>query len=104
MIYVEQSMTLQPGKVGEYIAIQNKDLMPIYSRVGIRLVGSCHTATGNNFEIVALFVYDDMAQMQKILAARNQDKDFIALTQKVYPLIVSSSTRIMEPNPWSPLK
>jgi hypothetical protein len=104
MIYAETSATLVPGKMAEYQALVSKEVLPIWAKLGIKLVGSWHTTVGNTFETVALFAYDDMAQMQKQTAARNKDKDYIAVSQKAASIMLSSVTRIMEPHPWSAMK
>ena len=104
MIYVETTITLVFGKMADYQAIVTKEVLPVWDRLGIKLVASWRTTMPNVSDTVALFAYEDMAQMQKQVAARNQDKEYRAAMQKIAPLVVSSTSRILEPHPWSALK
>jgi hypothetical protein len=79
--------------------------VPIYQRLGIKMIGSWRSGTGgDNDECLVLFAWENLAQMEKLMAARAADKEWI----KVYPtyqaLTIRNSTRILLPNAYSTIK
>jgi hypothetical protein len=105
MIYSLVTVGVAQGKMNEYTEFVAKEFMPIYQRLGIKMVGSWRSSIGGNSnECFVLFAWDSMAQMEKLAAARNADKDW----QRVYPryqsLTTGGSTRLLQPNAYSTLK
>ena len=105
MIYQLGFVSVVHGKMSEYTAYVAKNLVPIYQRLGIKFIGSWRTSFGGNTdECVILFAWENMAQMEKLMAARDADKEW----QKVLPgyqaLTTGNTGRILVPNPYSTIK
>ncbi len=105
MIYSLVTVGVPHGKMAEYTDFVAKEFMPIYQRLGIKMVGSWTTVYGGNMdECLVLFAWDNLAAMEKLAAARNADKEW----QRVYPryqaLTTSQTSRILNPNSYSTLK
>ena len=105
MIYTLLNVGVVHGKMNEYTEFVGKELMPIYQRLGIKMVGSWRTSMGGHTdESVVLFAWENLAQMEKLTTARANDKDW----QKVYPryqaLTTGNTTRLLQPNAYSTLK
>ncbi len=104
MIYMLSISELVPGKMAEWLEIAAKEMVPIYARLGIKSVASWHGYTGNMNEMYSLYVFDDLADLQKSEVQRRQDKDARRIAAKLNALRVSQTRTILEPNAWSPMK
>ena len=104
MIYAMVNVILIPGKMSEFSEIFNKELVPILSKNGPKMVASFHGYTGNMNEINTLFVYDDLAAMQKVSETNRKDNAYQRVNAKLGAFLVSQTRTILEPNPWSPMK
>jgi hypothetical protein len=98
MIYTLLNVGVVHGKMNEYTEFVGKELIPIYQRLGLKMVGSWRTTMGGHTdEAVVLFAWENTA-------ARAADKDW----QKVYPryqtLTTGNTTRLLQPNAYSTLK
>jgi hypothetical protein len=103
MIYTLPVAIVVPGKMAEYLANMQENV-PFARKVGMKLVGSWHSYTGNMNANYNLYVYDDLASYQKSRAVRAKDPDFAKGTAKNAPLLMSQTIDFLEPNPWSPMK
>jgi hypothetical protein len=103
MIYLSITHTVIPGKMAEYSEMV-KELPPVYARNGMKMVGSWHGYTGNINEIYNLYVFNDLAELQKVRAAMQADKDYQRISARLNALRNRSSYVILEPNAWSPMK
>jgi hypothetical protein len=106
MIYSLHTVSVVHGKMNEYTEFVAKELIPIYQRLGIKMIGSWRTSIGGNSdECVLLFAWDSMAQMEKLQAVRNADKEWQRVLPRYQPLTTSNTiNRILEPNAYSTLK
>ena len=104
MIYSIVDAIVIPGKWSAFSEIFDKELVPILSKNGPKLVGAFHGYTGNMNENYALLAYDDLAVMQKVGQTNRNDKDYQRVNAKLAELLVSQTRTLLEPNPWSPLK
>jgi hypothetical protein len=105
MIHSLVTVGVVHGKMNEYTEFVAKEFMPIYQRLGIKMIGSWRASIGSNMdECLVLFAWESMAQMEKLQDARNKDKEW----QRVYPgyqaLTTGGSTRLLQPNAYSTLK
>jgi hypothetical protein len=105
MIHSLVTVGVVHGKMNEYTDFVAKEFVPIYQRLGIKMIGSWRSGTGgDNDECLVLFAWENLAQMEKLMAARAADKEWI----KVYPtyqaLTIRNSTRILLPNAYSTIK
>ena len=104
MIYVLTTNIMVPGKMNDFYGISTKELNPLYPRLGMNQIGSFHAYTGNMNQTYSLFVYDDLAAIQKARAAQQKDKDYQIVSAKLNVFRVNLTNTILEPNPWSPMK
>ena len=104
MICVLTTGELIPGKRGEWEQIVAKELLPLYSKLGIKQVGSFHGYTGNMNLNYTLYAYDDLAAVQKMRETQQKSKEFQAVSAKLNATRVGLTYTILESNPWSPLK
>ena len=93
-----------PGKMSEYAEIVTKEALPNYSRIGLKLVASWHGFTGNPNAIYALFVFNDLAEFEKVSKAARQDKGYMAAQAKIAPILIGQTRQLLEANAWSPMK
>jgi len=104
MIYISVATDIVPGKIAEYGEIVAKESVPLYPTMGMKLVASWHAYTGNVNENYALFVFNDLADLQKSRKSQSQNKDYQKVNAKLNALRVSQTYTILEPNAWSPMK
>ena len=104
MIYLLSKGEIIPGKMAELYEIVNKELVPLYPKLGLKLMGSFHAYTGNMNEVYAMYAFDEFAAYQKSREAQQKDKDFQRVIAKLNAVRVSETSTILEPNPWSPMK
>lgn len=104
MIYGLVTNVVIPGKMAEYGEIASKELMPLYPKLGMKLVASWHAYTGNINENYSLYVFDDLAAYQKTREAQRQSNDYQKVSAKLNALRISQTRTILEPNAWSPMK
>ena len=90
--------------MAEYAEIVGKEAVPIYAKLGMKLVASWHSYTGNMNESYTLFSYDDMAAYEKARVARTKSAEYQKLQARLNPLRISQTTTILEPNAWSPME
>jgi hypothetical protein len=104
MIYVLSRIIQVPGKMAESNEIVAKELMPIYSKLGIQYLASFHSYTGNMNENIALVAYEDLASLQKTREALSKSAAYKQVNNRLNALQVSTTSILIEPNPWSPMK
>jgi hypothetical protein len=104
MIYVLALRQLLPGKMAQYKEVETKELIPMFNKYGVKMIGHWNTAIGNAYETVNLYAFNDMAQWQKFRDAQRTDPDAIKTAASLGALTVSSNSRLLEPSEWSPLK
>ncbi len=90
--------------MAEYSQILAKEALPLYPKLGMKLVASWHGYTGDVNTNYSLFAWDDLAAFQKAREAQAQSKEYQAAQAKLYPLRVKTTYTILEPNTWSPMK
>lgn len=104
MIHLLVTMDIVSGKMPEYGEIVTKELVPLYGKLGMKLVASWHGYTGNVNANYSLYVYNDLTDYQKVIALRQKDPDYKRASAKLNALRTSRMTTILEPNAWSPMK
>ena len=104
MIYNLVNTVIVPGKMAEYFDIATKELMPLYSKLGMKLAGSFRPFTGNMNEIATIYAFDDLTAFQKSRETQQKDKDYQRVQAKLSALRVSQTQTLLEPNAWSPMK
>jgi hypothetical protein len=104
VIYALTTNVMVPGKMAENLEIHAKELIPLYQKLGMNLVGSFRYYTGNINQAFAIVAYNDLAAYQKMREVQQKDQDWQRVWAKLNALRVSSNVTLLEPNPWSPMK
>lgn len=101
MIVEMREYTLAPGKVPEYFTLYEAEGMAIQREILGRNLGYYSTEIGPSLnQIVHLWAYasfDDRVARRKQLQA---DPDWQAYVQKIRPMIVAQTSRILNPAPF----
>jgi hypothetical protein len=104
MMYVLAIRKLFPGKMAQYKEVETKELIPIFNKYGMKLIGHWNTAIGDAYETVNLYAFNEMDQWQKFREAQTTDPEVRKMSADLGALTVSSNSRLLEPSEWSPLK
>jgi hypothetical protein len=104
MIYNLVNTVIAPGKMGEYTEICDKELAPLFPKIGQKLVASWRGYTGNVNEFYTLFAFNDLANFQKAREAQDKSAEYQKVSAKLNALRISLTSTILEPNAWSPMK
>lgn len=104
MIYQSVVSEIIPGKMAQYGEIVTKELTPIMVKLGMKLVGAWHGYTGDVNKNYSLYVFKDLAEYEKVIAARQKDADFLRVSAKLSALRTRQNYTLLEPNAWSPMK
>lgn len=104
MIYLEASIRVLPGKMPDFMEVFKKDFLSNSEKLGRRLVGQWHTLVGTLDEVTNLWVYDDLAHMQRFQEARVRSPEFVKISEHLRTFIAYETTRLMVPTPLSTMK
>ena len=104
MIYIEASLRVVPGKMNELMEVFEKEFLPEGKKVGMNLVAQWRTNVGTLDEIVDLWGYDDLTQMQRVQEARAKSPEFLKAAGHLRALIAYEETRLMTPTSLSEMK
>jgi NIPSNAP len=93
--------TLHPGKVPEYLKLYEQEGLAIQRRILGRMVGYYSTEVGPSInQIIHLWAYDSLDDR---IARRRQlqaDPGWQAYVQRIRPMIVAQTNRILNPAPF----
>ncbi len=104
MIYLLSKNVLVPGKMAEWEEIASKELVPLFPKMGMKLVASWRGYTGNMNENYTVYAFNDLTAVQKATEAQRQNADYQRISAKLNALRISRTTTLLEPNAWSPMK
>ncbi|MFY0610543.1 MAG: NIPSNAP family protein [Hyphomicrobiaceae bacterium] len=102
MIVNIRTYTLVPRMMPKYLKIFEEVAMPLMQRHGIELMGYYSSVVGPQNQVVHLWRYDSMADMEAKRAARNDDPDWLKFQQLTEGLVMMQEDKIMKPTPFSP--
>ena len=104
MIYLEASLRVVPGKMDELMKVFEKEFLPAGKKVGMNLVAQWRTAVGTLDEVIDLWGYNDLTQMQQVQEARAKSPEFMKAAGHLRALIAYEETRLMAPTSLSLMK
>ena len=104
MIYIEASLRVVPGKMNELMKVFEKEFLPEGKKVGMNLVAQWRTNIGTLDEVIDLWGYDDLTQMQRVQEARAKSPGFLKAADHIRALIAYEETRLMTPTSLSAIK
>ena len=90
MIYDVRMYNLKPGAVNDYIPAVREVGLPLRESHGIQLAGWYYTEIGPLNQIMHIWGYEDMGDMdRKLTALRNDPRWFGEYAPRVVPLLTS---------------
>ncbi len=102
MIVDVRTYTLVPRKLGKYVELFERHALPVMQRHGLELVGYYLSQIGPLNQVVHLWRYDSLADLERKRAARDADPawgEYLALTEG---MVLSQESKIMRPASFSP--
>jgi hypothetical protein len=103
MIYELRTYTLYPGKVPEFLAVFEKEALPVREKYS-KPTGWWYTEMGELNQVVHLWAYKDFAHRTQVRQAVAQDPEWQQVGAKLGPLIMKMENKILTPANFSPLK
>jgi len=104
MIYLEASLRVVPGKMAELMEVFEKEYLPLSNKFGRKMLAQWTTSIGTLDEVTDLWVYDDLAHMQRFNEARAKSPEFTRASARLRALIAYETTRLLIPTKLSELK
>ena len=104
MIIDHRTYTIAHGRVGEYLDLFEREALPILDRHLGGLVGYFQTTLGPLNQVVHLWRYESLADMEAKRAARNADPAWEAYRSKSAGMLVAQENKIIVPTRFSPLR
>jgi NIPSNAP len=102
MIFDHRTYELQPGRLREFLALHEKEGLPVQKKHLGNLVGFFTTEIGNVNEIVHIWAYEDLADRTKRRAAMAGDPAWQAYLQKSREYMKHMNNKILVPTSFSP--
>ena len=102
MIVDVRTYTLIPRKMPKYLELFEKHALPVMLRHGLELVGYYTSSIGPLNQVVHIWRYDSLADLEQKRAARDADPawgEFLSLTEG---MVLMQDNRIMRPTRFSP--
>ena len=103
MIVDIRTYTLIPRKTARYLGLFESHALPVMKRHDLDLMGYYVSYIGPLNQVVHLWRYDSLADMERKRAARDADPawgEFLALTEG---MILAQDNKIMRPASFSPV-
>ena len=102
MIVDVRTYTLAPRKMTKYLELFERHALPVMQRHGLKLMGYYVSQIGPLNQVVHLWGYDSLADMEQKRAARDADPawgEYLALTEG---MVVAQEDKVMRPASFSP--
>ena len=103
MIVDVRTYTLYPRKMAKYLELFEKHGLPVMKRHGLELMGYYVSQIGPLNQIVHLWRYDSLADMEKKRTARDADPawgKYLSLTEG---MVLVQDNKVMSPTSFSPM-
>jgi hypothetical protein len=104
MIVDHRTYKLQPGRLRDFLALYEKEGLPVQKKHLGNLVGFFTTEVGNVNEIVHIWGYEDLADRTKRRAAMAADPAWQAYLQKSREFMKHMNNKILVPTSFLPTK
>ena len=104
MIVDVRTYTMIPRKLPKYVEIFEKHGLPVMKRHGLELLGYYVSYIGALNQVVHLWRYENLADMEKKRAARDADAawgEFLSLTEG---MLLLQEDKVMRPASFSPVR
>jgi hypothetical protein len=104
MIVDVRTYTLIPRKMARYLELFEKHALPVMQRHGLELAGYYVSSIGPLNQVVHIWRYDSLADLEKKRTARDADPawgEFLSLTEG---MVLMQDNKVMRPAPFSPAR
>ncbi len=102
MIVDVRTYTLIPRKMAKYLELFETHALPVMQRHGLELMGYYVSHIGPLNQVVHLWRYDSLADMERKRAARDADPawgEYLAMTEG---MVLTQEDKVMRPALFSP--
>ena len=107
MIYELRKYELQQHNKKQFYKRFGEQLMPIFEKIGFRLVGAWDTVIGDVPETTYILAWKDLNERQLKWAELNADPEWSKIKKISFeqygPLVVKTHSQILSPTSYSPL-
>jgi hypothetical protein len=104
MIVDVRTYTLVPRKLARYVELFERHALPVMQRHGLELMGYYTSQIGALNQVVHLWRYDSLADMERKRAARDADPawgEYLAMTEG---MVLMQEDKVMRPTSFSPCR
>ncbi len=104
MIIDHRTYRLKPNRMAQYLKVFEAEGLPIQRRHLGNLIGYFTTTIGPVNQVVHLWGYDSLADMEARRAARDGDPAWTEYRKKTQDLVLSQENKIVTPTSFSPIR
>lgn len=97
MIVDVRTYTLIPRKLPQYVEIFERHALPVMKRHGLQLLGYYTSVIGPLNQVVHLWRYDSLADMEKKRAARDADPAWSRFLEMTEGMVLTQEDKVMRP-------
>ena len=102
MIVNHRTYTITPRKMVPYLKMVEELALPVMLRHGFELMGYYVAQHGRLNQVVHLWKYESMADMEQKRASRDADPDWADYLLKTEGMVQEQEDRVMAPTRFSP--
>jgi hypothetical protein len=102
MIINHRTYTVTPRRMGPYLKLVEELALPVMLRHGFELAGYYVTMHGPLNQVVHLWKYDSLADLERKRAARDADPAWADYLSRTEGMVQSQEDRILAPTAFSP--
>jgi len=104
MIIDHRTYTLKPNRVSTFVNLCGNEAVPIMEQHLGGLIGFFQVAVGPLNQVVHLWGYKDMGDMEARRKTRDADPRWQPYRDKIQDMIMHQENKILVPVPFSPIK
>ncbi len=102
MIVDVRTYTLVPRKLPRYVELFEQHALPVMRRHGLELLGYYVSQIGPLNQVVHLWRYDSLADMEHKRASRDADPAWGAFLAMTEGMVLMQDDKVMRPSSFSP--
>jgi NIPSNAP len=102
MIVDIRTYTFLPRKMAGYLELFEKQALPVLKRHNLELIGYYASHIGPLNQVVHLWRYDSLADMEKKRSARDADPDWAEFLTRTEGMVLLQDNKVMRPTAFSP--
>lgn len=102
MIVNIRTYTLVTRSMPRYLKLFEDKALPVMRRHGIELMGYYTSVIGPQNQVVHLWRFDSLADMEAKRTARDADPDWTAYLESTEGLVLMQKDKVMKPSSFSP--